>query len=169
MQAQLVGDGARDERAVGRCRVAERGYLALQQMLLQERPVVLLRHAFQHHPHEVIVRHNHAGLGGEALQMLHSLLGTERLHQAVARLDGQGLVCLLPGFEVSDGDVCPQAHYLVAHLVLEAYDHGHGDNHHGQAHGNAPRGDEHRRSRHLPRAFPAAIDALCDKEFPVHF
>ena len=138
---QLVGNGARDESAVRGGRIAEHRYLPFLQMLAEESPVVLLRHALQHHTQKVVVRHNHAGLGGIALHMLHALLGTQGFHQAIPGCYGHSLIRLLR-IEVRDGDVRSDAHHLVAHLVLETHDHGHGHNHHGKAYGNPPSGNE---------------------------
>ena len=141
MDIQLVGDGARYERAVGGCRVAEHRYLAFQQMLAEECPVVFLPHSLQHHAEEIVVRHNHPRLGGIALHMLHPFRSPKVVHQAIAHHHGDGFV-RLECIEVSNGHVGTQAHHLVAYLVLEAHDHRHRYNHHGQADSDAPRSNE---------------------------
>ena len=167
MDIQLVGDGTGNERAVSRCRVTEHRYLAFQQMLPKECPVVFLSHSFQHHAEKIIICHNHPRLGGITLHMLHPFRGLKIIHQAISHHHRNGFVGF-QSIEMSDGNIGTQAHHLVSYFMLEANDHRHRYNHYGQADSDAPCSNENGRFRNLFLSFFATINTAGYKEFPIH-
>ena len=152
MQVHFAGDCPGDNHLVGGCRIGYEGKVALDQIFLEKRPVVVGHNPFQDHAHKVAVGLDHPQLRTYGLDLGYPFVSRQDLTQAVGILYR---LLLIGRIAVERGNlyVGAKAHHLVANLLLEADDYRNREYHNGQTQGNPGHGYPYgRRRRLLPSA-----------------
>ena len=93
-------------------------------------------HPFHNHSLKIVGGHDHSRLRGKPLHMRDSGNPPEYIKQAVFRHNRIHLV-QIRSVDAGNHDIRPHAYHFVAHLMLEADDNRHRNDHHSQPDRNA--------------------------------
>ena len=158
----LACRGLRYDELPGADRIGELRHLAFHDVAADEARVVVLPDALYGDAAEVGVGLQHARLDAEACDGSHIGDGGESRREGVVDDDGRELLSS-DALVVEHLDVCAEAQHLVLHLALESEHDSHADEHHGQADGNARRGDASGKPRSASAAAAFGIESFSNK------